>query len=152
MSVPLDGLKLRAEDLEDLEVISAAVQDATFAMGDVAFDAKARRLTVLLNRFRWEQVAGEKGPFERVRSGLSLDGVLGVRSLRLRRDLPDATAWLLALSYIPDAEPPGGEVRLVLAGGGEIGVRVECVDAAMVDTGPVWRTPRLPDHALPEDA
>ena len=51
------SLKLRAEDAEDLAVISSALQDAVGKIGDIAFDAGARRLTLGLNRFRWEDRA-----------------------------------------------------------------------------------------------
>jgi hypothetical protein len=139
------SLKLMAEDAEDLDVIGAAVQDALLRMGDITFDAKARRFTAMLNRFRWE-TADQDGPYERVRAALSFDGVLGVKSRRVRPDAPDALASILSIGFIPDEEPPGGIVRLMLAGGGEIAVDVECLDAVLVDMGEAWRTPRRPDH------
>ena len=114
-------------------------------VGEISFDKKARRFTVMINRFRWE-TAGEKGPYERVRSALSFEGVLGVKSRRVRHDSDEALASLLSLGFIPEEEPPGGVVRLLLAGGGEIAVDVECLDAVLIDTGPTWPTPRRPDH------
>lgn len=138
-------LKLLAEDSDDLGVIAAAAQDALVRMGDVSFDRRARRFSALLNRFRWEK-AGAAGPYERVRAALSFESVLNVKSRKLRRDAPDALAALLSVSFTPAAEPPGGEVRLVLAGGGEIVLEVECLDALLLDVGPVWPTPRRPDH------
>jgi hypothetical protein len=138
-------LKLMAEDAEDLAVIGAAVQDALLRMGDLSFDPKTRRFTAMLNRFRWE-AAEEGGPYERVRAALSFEGVLGVKSRRVRPDAREALASILSLGFIPDQEPPGGIVRLVLAGGGEIALDVECLDAVLVDIGEAWRTPRRPDH------
>lgn len=138
-------LRLMAEDASDLDIIGAAVQDALVRVGEIGFDKKARRFTVMLNRFRWE-TAGEKGPYERVRSALSFDGVLGVKSRRVRHDSNEALASLLSIGFIPEEEPPGGVVRLLLAGGGEIAVEVECLDAVLIDTGPTWPTPRRPDH------
>lgn len=138
-------LKLLAEDSDDLGVIAAAAQDALVRMGDVSFDRRARRFSAFLNRFRWEK-AGASGPYERVRAALSFESVLNVKSRKLRREEPDALAALLSVSFTPAAEPPGGEVRLVLAGGGEIVLEVECLDALLLDVGPVWPTPRRPDH------
>lgn len=138
-------LRLMAEDAGDLDIIGAAVQDALVRVGEISFDKKARRFTVMLNRFRWE-TAGEKGPYERVRSALSFDSVLGVKSRRVRADIDDALASLLSIGFIPEEEPPGGVVRLLLAGGGEIAIDVECLDAVLIDTGPTWPTPRRPDH------
>jgi hypothetical protein len=138
-------LKLMAEDAEDLDVIGAAVQDALLRMGDMSFDQKGRRFTAMLNRFRWE-TAGDGGPYERVRAALSFEGVLGVKSRRVRPDAREALASILSIGFIPDEEPPGGVVRLMLAGGGEIALEVECLDAVLVDMGDAWRTPRRPDH------
>ena len=138
-------LKLMAEDAEDLDIIGAAVQDALLRLGDLTFDAKARRFTAMVNRFRWE-TAEDSGPYERVRAALSFEGVLGVKSRRVRPDAPDALASVLSIGFIPDEEPPGGIVRLMLAGGGEIAIDVECLDAVLVDMGESWRTPRRPDH------
>lgn len=138
-------LKLMAEDAADLDIIGAAVQDALVRIGDISLDKKARRFAMLVNRFRWE-AASENGPFERVRSALSFEGVLGVKSKKLRLDAQDALASLLSVTFVPDEEPPGGLVRLVLAGGGEIEIQVECLDVLMLDMGAPWRTPRRPDH------
>jgi hypothetical protein len=137
-------LKLMAEDAADLDIIAAAAQDALLRVGDISYDKKARRFAALLNRFRWERA--EKGPFERVRSAFSLESVLSVKSRKVRLDSPDAVASLLSISFTPDAEPPGGVVRLVFAGGGEISLEVECLDALLMDMGAAWRTPRRPDH------
>lgn len=139
-------LKLMAEDAADLEIIGAAVQDALLRMGDVALDKRARRFTAQINRFRWEAADGADGPFERIRAALSFEGVLGVKSRRVRPDSPEALASILSLAFLPDEEPPGGVVRLLLAGGGEIALEVECLDALLIDIGEPWRTPRRPDH------
>lgn len=138
-------LKLMAEDAADLDIIGAAVQDALVRVGDMSFDRKTRRFTALINRFRWE-TAGEHGPYERVRAALSFEGVLGVKSRRVRHDAQEALASILSIGFLPEEEPPGGVVRLLLAGGGEIAIDVECLDAVLVDLGPVWPTPRRPEH------
>lgn len=138
-------LKLMAEDAADLEILAAAAQDALVRMGDISYDKKARRFALLINRFRWEEAA-ESGPFERVRSALSFEGVLSVKSRKVRFDAADALASVLSVGFTPAEEPPGGEVRLVLAGGGEIALDVECLDALLMDLGATWQTPRRPDH------
>lgn len=137
-------LKLLAEDAADLEIVSAAMQDALLRVADISVDKKQRRFTVMMNRFRWEATDG--GANERIRSALSLEGVLGVRSKRVRQDAPEALASVLSINFVPDDEPPGGTVRLMLAGGGEIAVQVECLEARLLDLGEAWRTPRRPDH------
>jgi hypothetical protein len=134
-----------AEDAADLDIIAAAAQDALVRVGDISYDKRARRFALLMNRFRWEEV-DDKRPFERVRSALSFEGVLSVKSRKLRLDAGDALASVLSVAFTPAEEPPGGEVRLVLAGGGEIALDVECLDALLMDVGAAWQTPRRPDH------
>ncbi|MFT3727000.1 MAG: DUF2948 family protein [Terricaulis sp.] len=140
-----EGLKLLAEDAADLDIIAAAAQDALLRVRDITFDKRARRFAAFINRFRWED-AGEKGPYERIRAALSFDSVLGVKSRNVRHESPDAVAAILSISFLPDAEPPGGTLKVLLAGGGEIALQVECLDALLMDVGPAWPTPRRPDH------
>jgi hypothetical protein len=133
-------LRLLAEDPDDLAVISAALQDAIAKVGEIAFEARARRLTIAFNRFRWE--AGQR---QRVRSALQLGGVLKVQTRRIRRDRRDAVVELLAIGFEP-GEAPGGVVTLSFAGGGDLRAQVECVDAVLADVSSPWSTPREPAH------
>ena len=133
-------LQLLAEDPDDLAVISAALQDAVAKVGDIVFEARARRLTIAFNRFRWE--AGSR---QRVRSALQLGGVLKVQQRKIRRDRRDAVLELLAIAFEPD-EAPGGMLTFSFSGGGDLRVRIECVDAVLADISQPWPTPRAPAH------
>ena len=137
-----ERLQLLAEDPDDLEVVSAALQDAVTKIGDIRYESKGRSLTIAFNRFRWES-DGRRG--ERVRAGLQLGGVLEVKARKLRREAPYAVLELLALSFQP-SEAPGGVVLFTFAGGGDLAVTVECVDAVLADLSDPWPTPRKPEH------
>lgn len=137
-----EPLRLLAQDADDLAVVSAALQDAVARIGDIAFEPAARRLTVAFNRYRWE--AGDKA-HERVRTGLQLGGVLGVRSRKLRRDARGAVVELLAIAFEP-GEAPGGTVTFTFAGGGDLQADVECIEAVLADVSTPWPTPRAPAH------
>jgi hypothetical protein len=136
------SLRLLAQDADDLAVISAALQDAVAKVGDIAFEPRARVLTVALNRFRWEAGRGE-----RVRSALQIAGVLKVETRKIRRDAPEAVVELLAVTF-EAGESPGGVVTLSFAGGGDLRATVECVEAVLADVSAPWRTPRTPRHEL----
>ena len=138
-----EPLRLLAEDEDDLAVISAALQDAVAKVGDFEWDARGRRFTLALNRYLWETPGGLLG--NRVRAGLQFGSVLAVKSRNLRRDPPDAVIELLALRFEP-GEAPGGSIRLAFAGGGDVVLTVECVDAALADVSPPWPTPSTPAH------
>jgi len=135
-------LRLLAEDADDLEVISAALQDAVTRIGDIRWEKDGRRLTIAFNRFRWE---AEGGRGERVLAGFQLGGVQAVRARNLRAEAKDAVLELLAMTFDP-TEPPSGRVLLAFADGGDLAVDVECVDAALADLSEPWRAPRKPDH------
>lgn len=145
------GLRLMAQDEEDVAVLSSALQDSILRMRDVSYDPRARRFTAVVSRFRWESAKGQ-GPYQRIRAALSVDGVEAVRSRKVRLDAPDSLAYLLAMRFESGAEPPAGQMRLVLAGGGEIALECECVDALLVDFGEPWLTRRRPQHEAGQDA
>jgi len=133
-------LRLLVEDQDDLAVISAALQDAVAKIGDISYEARARRLTIAFNRFRWEA-----GARQRVRAALQIGGVLSVQARKIRRDRRDAVIELLAIAF--DAgEAPGGVLTLTFAGGGDLRAVVECVDAVLADVSEPWPTPREPAH------
>ena len=134
-------LRLLAQDSDDLEVISAAMQDAVAKVGEISYEAKARRLTIGFNRYRWESAKSE-----RVRSGLQLGGVLQLQARKIQRAARDAVIEVLAVTFEP-GEPPGGVITISCAGGGDLRAVVECVDAVLADVSEPWPTPRTPKHA-----
>ncbi len=139
---PAQALRLLAEDADDLEIISAALQDAVAHIGDISWEPKARRLTIAVNRFRWE--AADAG-HERVRAAIQLGGVLAVRARNLRPEAKDAVVQLLAVSFDP-GEAPGGVITFAFADGADLAAEVECIDAALADLSTPWTTPRSPEH------
>lgn len=139
-------LRLVGEDPADVEVISAAVQDAVLRVSELAYDRKARRFTAAMRRFQWEE-AVNGAPYYRTPSLLAVDGVLGVQSRNVRLAARNAAAALLALRFEPAPEPPSGNLTLALAGGGEIRLNVECIDITLADFGQRRRVRHRPEHA-----
>jgi hypothetical protein len=138
-------LTLAAEDGEDLDVISARLQDAVAPLRDLVWLPKSRRFAALFNRFKWEDKRAKADL--RVRSLLHFDDVLSVQSKGLKRGAPDAVVSLLALRFTPKGtEDPGGTVELVFAGGGTIRLDVECIDAGLSDVSGDWAARGRPDH------
>lgn len=143
-------LRLRAEGPEDLAVVSALLQDAVGRVADVAWTPRRRRLTLLLNRFRWEDApaAGrQRRPFERVRSLLSVGAALRVRAEGLDPKARDTVISLLALDFAAGADGAGA-LRLTLAGDGAIEVEVECLDVTLADVSRPYAAPsgKAPGH------
>ncbi|MEM9012942.1 MAG: DUF2948 family protein [Pseudomonadota bacterium] len=143
-------LSLAAEGPEDLEVISALLQDAVGQTSDIAWMPKRRRLALLLNRFRWEDKrAAERRsrPYERVRTMLVFDDVKRVRSQGVDPREKDVVLSVLALQFAP-AEDGAGQLSLILAGDGEIAAEVECLNVRLRDVTRPYRAPsgHVPGH------
>jgi len=138
-------LTLAAEDPEDLEVISARLQDAVAQLKDLVWMPKKRRFAALFNRFKWEDRRGRTNL--RVRSLLHFDDVLKVQSKGLKRGAPDAVVSLLAVRFTPKGDAdPAGAVELVFAGGGTIRLDVDCIDAGLSDVSGDWAARGRPEH------
>jgi hypothetical protein len=125
------GLRLLAEDEEDLKILSAHLQDAIVRVGNLAYLPKQRRFAALLDRYCWE-CHGDGHHGTRVRAGLHFNGVLKVKTAKVRRNDPAAVVALLAINFLRGADG-GGAVDFVLAGGGRIRLDVECIDAQLRD-------------------
>ena len=134
-------LSLRAESAEDLAVIAALVQDAVLPVTEIRFEPKARRLSMLINRFRWEdkvQAEAEGRPYERVQSLLVLSDVTQVASQGFDRKDPDLVLSALDIAFEPAAEG-AGRVVITLAGDGAIAAGVECLSVDLRDVTRPYR-------------
>ncbi|MFW2542480.1 DUF2948 family protein [Primorskyibacter sp. 2E107] len=143
-------LNLGALDGEDLGVISALVQDAVLPVTEISWQPGKRRLGLLLNRVRWEDVeaATRRGrPVERVQSLLVVDTVLGMSSQGLDRTDRDVVLSVLSVTFEP-GEAPGGHVVLTLAGDGAIRASVEALEVSLRDVTRPYVAPsgKAPSH------
>ena len=140
------GLRLLAADAEDLEILSAHLQDAVMRVGDLVFLPKQRRFAVILNRFCWEG-CGEDETGVRMRAGLHFDGVLNVKAQGIGQGDPNAILELLAIKFA-GGQDGAGAVDLFFAGGGRVRLEVECIDAQMRDLAGPWPATARPEHGL----
>ena len=49
------AFRVRAETLEDLEIVSAMLQDAIVPISEVAWQRADKRFIIMAQRFRWEK-------------------------------------------------------------------------------------------------
>ncbi len=143
------ALKLRAEDEEDLAVISACLQDAVVPVEDMAFLAEENRFALVVNRFRWEDDKGspvEGRIYERVHSGVLFDGVVRVSQMGLDQKRQGQILSLLALE--------GGEGRIEMKFSAGVVIRLEVagIMCHLEDIDEPWPTQWRPQHQLDEDA
>jgi len=141
---PSPPLKLRAEDREDLAVVSACLQDALVPLSDMAYQADEKRFMMVANRFRWEREGDKpRRHSERVLCGLCFENVDGVRMRGLGEVRQSGFLNLLAVEAADDDGP-----AVVLTFSGEAAVRLETSGLLchLEDLGESWPTSWKPDH------
>lgn len=142
----MTDLKLLALDNEDLEVVSAYVQDAIIRVEDMGFIKADRRFALLMNRFAWED-GSDRSKGQRKRAALHFDYVDTAEISGIDLNAREGVLELLSLTFTP-SESPQGEVNLAFAGGGTVRLTVECLEARMRDLGAAWAAKARPAHAL----
>jgi hypothetical protein len=143
-------LNLVARDAEDLQVISALVQDAVLTGADLTWERSKRRFACLINRFRWEDreaAEAAKRPYERVRALLVIEDAGAVRSQGIDRGDPETVLSILSLDWAAGADGTGA-VTLVLAGDGAVRVEVEALEVTLHDVTRPYLAPsrKKPEH------
>ena len=132
-------LKLKAEDAEDLAILSAALQDAVVPINDMRYFPEDRRFMMAVSRYRWESdraaVAGE-----RITTAVIFDHVGHVRRRGLEQEDGERILALLAI------EMGEGVVDLVFSGGAAIRLEVEKLSCRLDDFGQAWPTIFRPAH------
>ena len=140
-------LRLRAEDAEDLAVISACLQDALVSVRDLAYDRDGRVFLAMANRFRWEdcEIGPEKpSKMERILCGIAFEDVEDVAYRGFQRSEEERILSLLALQ--PVRGPVGAMIDLEFAAGATIRLHAARIRVRVHDFGEPWLTARQPDH------
>jgi DUF2948 family protein len=138
-------LKLIALDREDLEVISAHLQDAVARIADFAWLPAEKRFVLILNRFDWLEGEARDRTHHRRRTALHFERVEAVKRQAIQQGNPDAVLNLLAIRF-EETDTPGGVVELLFSAGATLRLDVECLEARMSDLGPAWSTTSVPEH------
>jgi len=143
------ALKLRAEDADDLAVISACLQDSLVAVRDLAFVLQDRSFLMVANRFRWEtRPESGEAVYQRTLCGVTFGAVEGVSYLGFRRSEDQRILSLLAIRPASD----GGREAILLefSGGAAIRLEVARILCHAQDLGEPWPTQWQPRHDADE--
>ena len=164
MSPCADELKLVALDKDDIEVISAHLQDSLARIADILWRPSEHRFVIALNRFDWMSAAeiakagkisgkvsgtaagaAAKPDYRRCRTALRFERVLTCKCRNLDQTAKDAQLNLLAVEFA-ETDSPAGIVSLIFSGGGVIRLDVECLEAELADLGEISAAAICPDH------
>jgi hypothetical protein len=144
------ALKLRAEDADDLAVLSACLQDALVPVRDLAYVPDQKIFVFVANRFRWESgsrpMPGER---QRILCAVTFSAVAGVSYRGFRRSDEDRILALLAIRA--EAESVGATgILLEFSGHAAIRLEVARIQCRAKDLGEPWPTPWHPRHDAEE--
>jgi hypothetical protein len=151
-----DDLKLVALDKDDIEVVSAHLQDAMVKVADIFWQPREHRFMMALNRFDWMSAVDAKADFEtdfkadkadyrRCRTALRFERVNACKCRNLAQSNKAALLNLLAVEF-SENDAPAGVVSLIFSGGAIIRLEVECLEAELADLGEVSVAALCPDH------
>ena len=143
----MDLLKFVVLDEEDLEVVSAHVQDAVVKASEVLWRPQEKRVVVALNRFDWEGAQNAQPEYHRRRAALRFERVLSCKCRDMNPAGKDAVLNLLAVEF-SETDAPSGVVTLTFSGGAALRLEVECLEAELADLGPSWSAAACPTHAV----
>ncbi|MGA8381034.1 MAG: DUF2948 family protein [Stellaceae bacterium] len=142
------ALKLRAEDGDDLAVLSACLQDAIVPVRDLAYVRDRQLFVFIANRFRWESgLRPAPGDFRRQRilCAVTFEAVDGASYRGFSRRDEDRILALLAIR--PEPAPGGGAaIHLEFSGHAAIRLEVARIQCRAKDLGEPWPTPWHPRH------
>jgi hypothetical protein len=136
-------LHLTATDADDLQIISAQMQDALLKREDLRFDRKRRRFALVANRFAWDALPER----QRRRAGLHFDDVDTVQATGVARLPAGAVLSLLAITH-ETAGDLAGTILLSFSMGIRIRLKVACVNATLDDLGGTWEASLAPAHEV----
>jgi hypothetical protein len=130
-------LKLRAKDAEDIEIISAVLQDSIVPVCDMVFQGETQSFIIVAQRLRRE--AGASG--ERICSALTIKGVTAVHAQGIDKQQCDRMLDLLAIII-----EPAQRLTFIFAGEARIRLDLAAWSAVVEDFGEPWPVQCRPCH------
>ena len=135
-------LQLKATDSEDIQTVSALLQDALITPADMAYDRQQHSFVVLANRYCWEIETASY----RCLCGIHISEVTQVQHRNMAVSGDDATINqfynLLALSYDETTK----KIILMFSDGAELVCQVEKVNIIIRDVSVPHPSLRTPNH------
>jgi hypothetical protein len=150
MNAPPALLRLRAEDTEDMQVISAILQDAIVPVYDICFTPDEKNFIMVVHRLRREAVDANT-ELERICCAVNIKGVDNVQTHKI--DLFQQGQMLDLLALMPeDPDTRSDQKSQKMLGtfifAGDSRIRLELSNWSMIieDFGEAWPASCTPCH------
>ena len=131
-----DLLKLKAKDSEDVQVISAVLQDSIAPVSDMLFEAEAKKFIMVVHRLKRD----EDGARERICCAFNIHGVEAAQMQAL--DLNNPSQILDLLMVIVD----NNAATFIFAGAAKIRLQLKDWSMIIEDFGASWPAQCNPCH------
>ncbi len=142
------NLKLIGKNKEDLQVISAYIQDSVTTVKDIVYLKKNRSFVMIVNRFMWEDI--ERGVFrenKRIRCAIKFEEVLKVKSKNINQKNKNKILECLAINQRLVFDNLF-KLDIVFAGDSLITIISEAIEVVMHDLGDPWNVKHVPRHKI----
>ena len=142
------NLKLLGKNQEDLEVISAYLQDSILIIKDTVFLKQNRTFVMIVNRFMWEDA--EKGVFrqnKRIRCAVKFEDVLKVKSKNIDQKNKNKPLECLAIKSDKIVDE-NYQIKIFFSGDGIITIVSEVIEVVMHDISNPWNVKHIPIHKI----
>ena len=149
------GLKLRAQDKDDLTIISAYLQDAVTVVADFNYSPSTRVFAVMLNRYVWEDHKAStdsdgKKKCLRIRTGCHFENITKVSAQNIPQKNKKHILELLTIET-EILENNCTAIDLIFAGDEVIRLEAELIEAQMQDIGEPYPAACHPKHDILEN-
>jgi hypothetical protein len=137
-------LKIFADDQESLTIVSTFLQDALLPLTGIHYEEKDKRISLLFNRFRWENTtsATTAETHERIHTGVAFSNVDKVEYIGLEPHHKSSALNLLAIRHEKNY------VNLIFSGKAEIRLNTKKLSVHVKDMSEAWPVSKKPSHPL----
>ncbi len=159
---PPPPLRLKAEDVDDMAVIAACLQDAVVLVSDMGQMPHEQQFVFVANRFKWEEAEefpddqgeGRDDPlldpndaYDRILCGVVFEDVISVRYRGFDRGRRGRFLELLTIAIGEEAGKPDVTIiELDFAGGAAVRLEAKRLYCLVEDFGESWPTRWRPRH------
>ena len=149
MTIDHKPLRLLANDLEDLQIFAAHLQDALLPITSMKYSEGDKSFSMVANRFCWEHPAVEhmgEDLYHRVHSRLHFDHVRNVQHKGVEQHGEVRNLNLLTIEAEYSDDKDEGHAVLHFSDGGAIKIDYDKLHCKLADIHEPWPTRSKPKH------
>ena len=148
MRLEKNNLRLMGKNQEDLEIISAHLQDSIVTIKDMVFLKKNRVFVMIINRFMWEYVeTGDLKNNKRTSCAVKFEEVLQVKSKKIDQKNNNKNLICLAVK-LSEISNKNYKIKIFFSGDSIITLISESIEVIMQDLGEPWNVKHIPKHKI----